>query len=109
MTEMNQSYLKKQSKEESSENLAFLREKINQLDCTIVEALIQRCYMARQIGQYKLDHKLAILDERREKERLEFVLQFAKSSDSKEFYTHLHAIYEEILKQSKKIQEELLN
>lgn len=78
-------------------DLDHLRTQISKLDQTITEALIQRMRLSVDVGIYKKDNGLPVLNMGREKEILD-------SLSESEFATQLKEIYAAILKTSRELQ-----
>jgi monofunctional chorismate mutase len=78
------------------------RERINEIDQKIIEILSQRASVIQELAEYKKQHKIPIIDIKREKEVLENVriisLKNKLNPDSVE------KIFSEILQESKNIQ-----
>jgi chorismate mutase len=88
------------SSEELHEHLEKFRQQINQLDDEVLQLLSQRMKIAEQIGQYKKDHNITILQTNRWNEVLERVCKKGeKFGLSKEFITqYFDAIHMESIK-----------
>lgn len=78
-----------------------LREKINVIDEKIMELLLSRFLIVKEIGQYKKQHNLPILDKSREKRIYTKIEELYLLEDHREY---INQIYTEIMTQSKKIQ-----
>lgn len=65
------SALSKRSSSTSSENLEDLRRKIDQLDDDLLELLAKRMQVSREIGRYKRDHKIPVVQTGRYKDLME--------------------------------------
>lgn len=78
------------------------REQIDKLDETIVQLLATRMELAEQVGELKKQSGLPIMDEAREEELKEHLKELA----GKEGLDHqfLLTLFQEILKESRKIQ-----
>ena len=81
--------------------LEINRQEINQIDDELVRLFEKRVHCVKEIGKYKKEHNLPILDEKREelvlKRNLEKVSDELKPY-AKEFFIHLMDIMKEIEK-----------
>lgn len=64
---------------EKFDNLEQMREKIDKIDEEILKSFCDRMELSVQIAKYKKENNLPILDESREKEKLD---RIAKSDDT---------------------------
>lgn len=81
-----------------------LRNTIDLLDREIVELLVKRMGVSAKVAAYKIENNMPVLDKAREAALLEKI-----DSLSGDMSNYTHEIYLEILKQSKKYQEEFIN
>jgi chorismate mutase len=77
------------------------REQINKIDEKIMQLLINRFLIVKEIGQYKKQHNLPILDNTREQKIYSKIEDFYLLEDNRDY---LKKIYTEIMSQSKNIQ-----
>lgn len=86
---------------QSTENLSQLRRQIDDLDNSLLELLAKRMRVSQEIGKYKKEHNMPILQSQRYEEILENRIQQAvKMGMSDEFMkTVLIAIHEESVRQ----------
>ncbi len=66
-------------------NLQEIREEINDIDEELLRLFIKRMELAKRVAEYKLEHKLPILNEAREQEILARVCK--ASGEELEVYT----------------------
>ncbi len=86
------------------DELTRLRDEIDRIDRTLVAALNERGEIARKIGLYKKARKLPVFDASREAALLEKLRRLNTGGISE---NALLQIYQAILTQSRKIQEDL--
>lgn len=84
--------------------LETIREEINNIDNEILELLEERMELAQEIGEYKKEHGIDILDKAREAQVLEHCKQH--TSLSPEF---VEKIFKEIMEESRKVQEHVIS
>lgn len=91
----------------STENLTLLRQQIDQIDNEILESLNKRMRVSREIGQYKKEHRIPVLQAARYDDIMQSRVKLAvEMGMSAEFMsTVLSAIHEESVRQ----QIEILN
>lgn len=77
------------------------REQINALDQQIMQLLVKRFLIVKEIGQYKKQHNLPILDKTREQKIYSKIEDVYLLEDNRDY---LKKIYTEIMSQSKNIQ-----
>lgn len=82
--------------------LALLRKKIDQVDNQLVSLLAKRMKIVHQIKEFKRKNKLAITDEKREKEVLEKAKNRAKNLNLSEVF--IEQLLKLIIRESKIIQ-----
>jgi chorismate mutase len=84
------------------------RKKIDKLDYLILELLTERLTICEKIGEYKKKYQLPITDSTREKRMLQDRYQFLinKGQDNQDLVNDLYNV---IFRQSKKLQENLLD
>ncbi|MFR9650734.1 MAG: bifunctional 3-deoxy-7-phosphoheptulonate synthase/chorismate mutase type II [Rikenellaceae bacterium] len=89
----------------STEDLAGLRKQIDELDSSLLELLAKRMRVAREIGMYKKENNLPVLQAERYEEILDKRSQDAGSMemDSKFVKSILEAIHEESVEQQIKV------
>ena len=92
---------------QSTENLTQLRKQIDILDDDLLELLAKRMRVSKEIGLYKKEHNMPILQAKRYEEILEKRIKEAVKMDmSDEFMkTVLIAIHEESVRQQMKVME----
>ncbi|MGC3978077.1 MAG: bifunctional 3-deoxy-7-phosphoheptulonate synthase/chorismate mutase type II [Paludibacteraceae bacterium] len=90
---------------QSTENLTQLRRQIDDLDNNLLELLAKRMRVSQEIGRYKKEHNMPILQSQRYEEILENRIQQAvKMGMSDEFMkTVLIAIHEESVRQQMQV------
>jgi len=76
------------------------RKELDEIDRELVSLFQKRMALSKEIGQYKKEHSLPILDKEREQEKLDAVE--AMSDDR--FRPYVRRLYDEILALSKQIQ-----
>ncbi|MDE6503028.1 MAG: chorismate mutase, partial [Muribaculaceae bacterium] len=86
---------------QSTENLKILRQQIDELDNELVEVLNKRMRVAREIGQYKKEHRMPVLQIGRHDEIMQSRASLAEEMGmSGEFMrTVLSVIHEESVRQ----------
>ena len=85
-------------------NLDNLRNKINETDDKIVELLLKRFEVVKNVREYKKSHGLEILQKDRETEVLKNISAQIDKTNSREYKEYILEIYETILKTSKESQ-----
>jgi len=78
-----------------------LRQRINEIDQELVRLLELRFQVVKEIGAYKKEHNLPILDAKREEEVLAMRKQQVSNIEDWPHYEHL---FKEIMKVSKKLE-----
>lgn len=91
--------------ESDNQAIQAAREQINQLDQDIVDLLKQRFQTSALIGTIKQNAQLPVLDEDREKKVLDQVAQLDSDPGNRKY---LQKIFQEILKNSRDYQHELM-
>ena len=88
-------------KNQSTENLNILRQQIDQLDNELIEVLNKRMRVCREIGQYKKEHRMQVVQIGRYDDILRSRIKLAEEMDmSGEFMKIvLQAIHEESVRQ----------
>ena len=88
-------------KNQSTENLNILRQQIDQLDNELIEVLNKRMRVCREIGQYKKEHRMQVVQIGRYDDILKSRIKLAEEMDmSGEFMKIvLQAIHEESVRQ----------
>ena len=88
-------------KSQSTENLNLLRQQIDQLDNELIEVLNKRMRVCREIGQYKKEHRMQVVQIGRYDDILKSRIKLAEEMDmSGEFMKIvLQAIHEESVRQ----------
>ena len=88
-------------KSQSTENLNLLRQQIDQLDNDLIEVLNKRMRVCREIGQYKKEHRMQVVQIGRYDDILKSRIKLAEEMDmSGEFMKIvLQAIHEESVRQ----------
>lgn len=81
-------------------DLLDYRNKIDEIDYQLVSLLRQRLAVARQIADYKAEHRLAVTDRQREQALLQRL-----AMTSEEDADAVLAVYEAILKTSRAVQQ----
>lgn len=83
-----------------------LRQQFNEIDQQIIDLIAQRCELSAKIGQYKKAHNKEIVDQSRENEIIQSLVNLAKKKNLNSlFITHLYQI---ILEESKAIQKKAI-
>ena len=77
------------------------REIINGLDDQIMELLIDRLLVVKDIGEYKKKNKIPVLDQKREQQIFGKIDKKYKNKDNNNF---LKSIYTQMMIETKKIQ-----
>ncbi len=92
-------------KAQSTENLNILRQQIDQLDNDLIEILNKRMRVCREIGQYKKEHRMQVVQIGRYDDILKSRIKLAEEMDmSGDFMkTVLQAIHEESVRQQVEI------
>ncbi len=85
-------------------NLDELRENINELDKKLILLLAERNGLSYEVGKYKKNNQLAIIDEKRERELLEFHKNLAAENGLDKHYSA--EIFKLILMESKRVQKQ---
>ena len=85
-------------------DLQDLRNKINETDEKIVELLLERFGIVKNVREYKKSHGLEILQQNREIEVLKNISVQIDKTNSREYKKYILEIYETILKTSKESQ-----
>ena len=92
-------------KTQSTENLTLLRQQIDQLDNELIEVLNKRMRVCREIGQYKKEHRMQVVQIGRYddimKSRIKLAEEMSMSGDFMK--TVLQAIHEESVRQQVEI------
>ena len=86
--------------------LSVLRQQIDQIDQQIIRLLAERMAVSRQVAKIKLDQSLPVLNTGREIEILEKLEKIAIDLGIRQGF--ISEIYGQILAESKKIQEEIM-
>ena len=85
-------------------DLDNLRNKINETDAQIVELLLKRFDIVKNVREYKKSHGLEIMQQNREIEVLKNISVQIDKTNSREYKKYILEIYETILKTSKESQ-----
>ena len=90
---------------QTTENLSALRRQIDELDNSLLELLARRMRVSKEIGQYKKEHNMTILQESRYDEILQNRISQAKQMGMDEEFmkTVLVAIHEESVRHQMEI------
>lgn len=83
------------------DRLEELRKEINEIDLEMAKLFEKRMHISKEIGEYKKEHNLPILNEKREQEVIANNLSNIKDESLKEYY---EKFIKEILSLSKEIQ-----
>lgn len=85
----------------TTENLKLLREKIDRIDDELLEVLARRMQVSRDIGQYKLEHGMMVVQSDRYKDLMEKRVEIARSLDLDPTFIRaiLSVIHEESVRQ----------
>ena len=85
----------------STESLTLLRQQIDQIDNEILESLNKRMRVSREIGQYKKEHRMPVLQASRYDSIMQSRVQLAKEMGMSEEFMQavLAAIHEESVRQ----------
>lgn len=81
--------------------LETLRQEIDSIDAQIFDLFVQRITVAKQIGAYKKEHGLSVLDSSRE----DFKRDQVKASVSPELEPYALELLEVLMKTAKTVQE----
>ena len=68
-------------KKQSTENLNLLRQQIDRCDNELLEVLSKRMRVSREIGQYKLEHNMAVVQSDRYSDIMADRLRLAENSE----------------------------
>ena len=68
------------------DKLEELRLQINDIDKSLAELFEKRMKLAKEIGEYKKENNLPILDKKREEEVILKNLSYIKTNELKEYY-----------------------
>lgn len=91
----------------STENITALRKQIDEIDMSILEILAKRMRISREIGQYKKEHDMAILQSKRYDEIISKRVADGKTMSMGEDF--LNTIFEAIHAESVRQQMEIMN
>lgn len=92
---------------ETTENISLLRKQIDEIDMNILETLAKRMRISREIGQYKKEHDMPILQSQRYDEIISKRVADGKSMSMGEDF--LNTIFEAIHSESVRQQMEVMN
>ena len=81
------------------------RLELDEIDCEIVALLEKRMTVSEKVGQYKKEQGLPVLDEERERKILQ---SRGEMLMKKQYKNHITRIFDKILAESRKIQEDFL-
>lgn len=84
-------------------NLQELREKINNIDKELVGLLEQRFQCVMEIGMYKKENLIPVLDSKRE---LEVIEKSKKLLNNPQYDKYLEKLYTEIMKTCRQLQKD---
>ena len=84
-------------------DLNEIRKEINSIDEQLVKLFVQRMDCAKAVAEYKKENNIPILNEDREREILDRV-----SAEGGEYGDYIRAMFAEIMKQSRSLQQELI-
>ncbi len=82
------------------------RKRIDEVDDKLKALFVERMEIVKEIGIYKLEHKLPILDKERERELLERNVKSIKDLCFRDLYGEF---YKNLLELSKELQERIIN
>ena len=82
------------------------RKQINEVDEKLKELFVERMQIVKEIGMYKLEHNLPILDKEREQELLEKNVKTIKDLCFRDLYGEF---YQKLMDLSKELQERIIN
>lgn len=91
----------------STENITALRKQIDEIDMSVLEILAKRMRISREIGQYKKEHDMPILQSKRYDEIISKRVADGKSMSMGEDF--LNTIFEAIHAESVRQQMEIMN
>lgn len=91
----------------STENITALRKQIDEIDMSVLEILAKRMRISREIGQYKKEHDMPILQSKRYDEIISKRVADGKSMSMGEEF--LNTIFEAIHAESVRQQMEIMN
>ena len=87
------------------QDLQQLRSTLNNLDSQIVQLLAQRSEVCHDVGRFKLKHNLPVVDEKREQQLVDRLMQLAvKQNLSTQLIQEIYGI---VLQHSRSIQQKL--
>ena len=86
-------------------DLKQCREQIDKIDEQILDLFAERMEVAKSVAEYKMANNLPVLDRRREKEKIQSIIEY--SADTVKDYTP--TLYEMIFELSRSYQHKLLN
>lgn len=92
---------------ETTENITLLRKQIDEIDMNLLETLAKRMRISREIGQYKKEHDMPILQSQRYDEIISKRVSDGKSMAMGEDF--LNTIFEAIHSESVRQQMEVMN
>lgn len=95
------------STNETTENISLLRKQIDEIDMNILETLAKRMRISREIGQYKKEHDMPILQSQRYDEIISKRVADGKAMSMDEEF--LNTIFEAIHSESVRQQMEVMN
>lgn len=84
-------------------DLSKLRDQIDQADQDLVKALVKRYDLVMEVGRLKRERGQAVFDPKREEQVLDKVTNLAQRP---EYEAALRAVYQEIMDQAKRLEED---
>ena len=86
-------------------SLEGFRERINEIDSRIIDALIERTQIVSEVGAFKKENKMKIVDRKREKELISARIRQAEGKLNPAFVKKL---FETIIKSSRNEQKRII-
>lgn len=83
--------------------LPSLRKRVDSIDKKLMELLIDRADLVKQIGKYKRKNKIAVICKERESEIINKSMEIAIKKDKKSLQKYLVRIQKAILRESRQI------
>ena len=87
-------------------NLEEIRSEIDLLDKELAELFEKRFHLVKEVIDYKIENRLPILDEGREKEIIEKNTNYIEDLDLQKYF---RKVYSYMIETSRDYQEEILN
>lgn len=87
------------------DSLSSFREKINEIDSRIINALIERTHVVSEVGAFKKANRMKIVDRKREKE---LISARVKQSEGELNPAFVKKLFEAIIKNSRNEQKRII-